>query len=178
MFSQKKINPCRPGYGASCAFCCGSHNYILSPEKIEEIFENRGLVGSLKLMTMHPEESTDQKLVRDGMQCPHIGISPSEPGIVCCLSYMDDDRPPAFKSFFSGTCKNFYCAAWSELSERQILFAAELTGDWYYYSLLINCTDILSELCSDYEKPRDVPRNIFKELKLELVKKLNEDDLI
>jgi hypothetical protein len=51
-------------------------------------------------------------------------------------------------------------------------------GDWYYYSLLINCIEILMDLCSEYDDPSRVPGSIIEELKLELVKKLNEDDLI
>ena len=51
-------------------------------------------------------------------------------------------------------------------------------GDWYYYSLLINCIEILMNLCSEYEHPSDIPVNVLEDLKLELVKKLNEDDLI
>lgn len=178
MIAQNKINPCRPGYGASCAFCCGSHNYTISPDLIEEIFETRDSEHCSGRSSRHPEESDCEKLVREGMQCPHVGFSGSEQGIVCCLAYNDNDKTPAFRSFFTGTCKNFYCVAWNELSARQILFAAELMGDWYYYSLLINCIEILMDLCSEYDDPSRVPGSIIEELKLELVKKLNEDDLI
>lgn len=178
MIAQKKVNPCRPGHGASCAFCCGSHNYKLSPESIEDIFTGRSKEFAPGLSSRHPEVSDYGKLVKEGMQCPHVGISSSEPGIVCCLSYNDNDKPPAFSSFFTGTCKNFYCVAWNELTARQILFAAELTGDWYYYSLLINCIEILMDLCSEYEEPSDVPESVLDDLKDELVKKLHEDDLI
>ena len=176
MIRQNKINPCRPGFGASCAFCCGSHNYTVPPCEIEEIFKERDSSAGLSLR--HPEESDMDKLVKEGMQCPHVGISGSEPGIVCCLSYYDDNKPPEFRSFFTGTCKNFYCTAWNDLTERQVLFAAELMRDWYYYSLLINCTEIIMELCAEYDSPGDVPEKVLDELRLELVKKLNEDDLL
>ncbi|HPS59175.1 MAG TPA: hypothetical protein PK514_13805 [Spirochaetota bacterium] len=178
MIAQNKINPCRPGHGASCAFCCGSHNYTFQPDLIEEIFEKRDSEHSVCRSSRHPEESDNQKLVKEGMQCTHVGISGSEPGIVCCLSYNDNEKPPEFRSFFKGTCKNFYCVAWNELTAKQILFAAELMGDWYYYSLLINCIEILMDLCSEYEYPSDMPGSVLEELKLELVNKLNEDDLI
>lgn len=178
MIAQKKVNPCRPGHGASCAFCCGSHNYTLRHDQIEKIFENRDSNPASKLHTRHPEESDYEKLVKDGMQCPHTGISADEPGIVCCLAYNDNDKAPAFRSFFRGTCKNFYCAAWKELTAEQILFAAGLMQDWYYYSLLINCIDILVELCADYDSPSDVDEERLDELKLELAEKLHEEDLI
>ena len=126
----------------------------------------------------HPEDSTDEKLVKEGMQCGNVGISDSDPGLVCCLTYFDDHKGSGFESFFTGTCKHFLCVAWNELTDRQVLFAAELMKDWYYYSLLINSLEILMDLCADYESPEDVPEEILAELKLELVEKLMEDDLI
>jgi len=112
------------------------------------------------------------------MQCPHIGISGSDPGIVCCLTYHDNHKGSGFESFFTGTCKTFLCTAWNELTDRQVLFAAELMKDWYYYSLLINSLEILMDLCAEYESPQDVPEEILEELKIELKEKLLEDDLI
>ena len=178
MFSlDKMINRCRPGHGASCALCCGSHNYAAAPEEIESIFIDRAL-DRTKSIHGHPEESSGKKLFNDAIQCPNVGVSSEDPGIICCLVYDCAARENAISSFFNGTCKNFFCAAWDSLTDEEVLFAAELMGDWYYYSLLINCIDVLAELCSDYEKPRDIPTDILKELKVELVKKLNEDDLI
>lgn len=112
------------------------------------------------------------------MQCPNVGILESDPGIVCCLTYHDNHEGSGFESFFNGTCKNFYCVAWNELTDRQVLFAAELMKDWYYYSLLINSLETLMDLCAEYESPSDVPDEILDELKIELVDKLMEDDLI
>lgn len=112
------------------------------------------------------------------MQCPHIGICGSDPGIVCCLTYHDNHQGSGFESFFSGTCKTFLCTAWNELTDRQVLFAAELMKDWYYYSLLINSLEILMDLCAEYESPHDVQEEILEELKIELKEKLFEDDLI
>lgn len=178
MISKIKVNPCRPGHGASCAFCCGSHNYTLQPELVEEIFTKRESNPATIYCSRHPEESDNEKLVQDGMQCPHIGISESEPGIVCCLVYTNDCKKPALKSFFDGTCKNFYCTAWNELTADQVLFAAGLMQDWYYYSLLINCNDLLVELYADYGCPSDVPALKLEEIKKELAQKLYEDDLI
>lgn len=112
------------------------------------------------------------------MQCGNVGISDSDPGIVCCLTYDDDHSNCGFESFFNGTCKNFYCVAWNELSDRQVLFAAELMQDWYYYSLLINSLEIIMDLCAGYDRPCDVPDEVLDDLKTELVKNLIEDDLI
>lgn len=126
----------------------------------------------------HPEASSEPKLVKEGMQCGNVGISGSDPGIVGCLTYMDDHKGCGFESFFTGTCKHFLCVAWNELTDRQVIFAAKLMKDWYYYSLLINSLEILMDLCAEYERPEDVPDEVLEDLKIELVQNLMEDDLI
>ncbi len=172
------INRCRPGYGASCSFCCGSHNYTVSPEQIEDIFIGRGNESNSRRKLKHPEQSSEPKLVKEGMQCGNVGITDDEPGIVCCLTYNDDHTGCGFESFFTGTCKHFLCVAWNELTDRQVLFAAELMRDWYYYSLLINSLEILMDLCAEYDRPDDIPDDVLDDIKSELVKNLLEDDLI
>jgi hypothetical protein len=134
--------------------------------------------GSAHRILRHPEDSTEEKLVKEGMQCGNVGISESDPGLVGCLTYHDNHSGSGFESFFTGTCKSFLCVAWNELTDRQVLFAAELMKDWYYYSLLINSLEILMDLCAEYESPRDVPDEILAELKIELTEKLMDDDLI
>jgi hypothetical protein len=114
----------------------------------------------------------------EGMQCPHVGIAASEPDLVCCLVYSDCDRGGGLESFFTGTCKNFRCGAWDELTDRQVLFAAGLMGDWYYYSLLINEMESLRDICAAYGSPEDVPPELLRTLKIELEEKLFEEDLI
>lgn len=175
--TENKINRCRPGFGASCSFCCGSHNYTLSPDEMEDLFINRDN-GSSRSMSLHPEDTCAEKLVKEGMQCPHVGISSSEPGIICCLTYYDDHSESVFRSFFNGTCRTFMCTAWKELTDRHVIFAAKLFRDWYYYSLLINSPDIVMELCAEYDDPREIPAETVEELKTELREKLMEDDLI
>jgi hypothetical protein len=174
---DNKINRCRPGFGASCSFCCGSHNYTLSPEKIEKMFIERDAKTDSRGFG-NPEEACGERLVRDGIQCPNVGISISEPGIVCCLTYDDDHEGCGFKSFFSGTCRSFFCAAWYDLSDRQVAFAAELMKDWYYYSLLIMSTETLAALCADYESPRNVPADVLESLKCDLPGQLQDTDLL
>jgi hypothetical protein len=124
----------------------------------------------------HPEEPCDEKLVRDGMQCANVGILRSDPDIVCCLSY-HDEHTGSGETFFKGTCKKYHCPAWSELTDRQVLFAAELMKDWYFYSLLINAIELTTDLCADYEHPDDVPSEILDELKIELTSRLEENEL-
>jgi hypothetical protein len=172
---QNRVNRCRPGYGASCALCCGSHNYALSPEEIEEVFTARGH-EPLQANLRHPEDGASEKLFQDAMQCPHVGIDPSDPGIACCLIYSMHDRGAKTGSFFDGTCKTFYCPAWNDLTDRQVLFAAGLMGDWYYYSLLINHIESVHEICARYGSPDDVPDEELQALKEELEEIFLEED--
>ena len=171
------VNPCRPGFGASCSFCCGSHNFTLSPDQIEELFVNRGLNYN-GTPEANPEHSCEKKLVKEGMQCPHIGISGSDPSLVCCLAYNDPDKGSELLSFFKGTCSHFKCVAFNYLTDREVLFAAELMKDWYYYSLLINCIETVKALYARYGSPENVPEDVLDEIKEELVQKLVEDDMI
>lgn len=175
--TNNRANPCRPGFDASCSFCCGSHNYTVSPERIEAIFISRDDESALRL-SRHPEDSCENKLVDEGMQCPYVGISKSEPSLVCCLTYFDDHKGSGFESFFKGTCKSFFCTAWNELTDRHVFFAAELMKDWYYYSLLINSPKFIVDLCAEYESPEDVPAATLAELKIKLLENIMEDDLI
>ena len=171
------VNRCRPGNGASCAFCCGSHNYAIPPERIEALFISRGSERGA-LQVKKPEEAGEKKLVGEGMQCPNVGIAAQDPGLVCCLAYNDSDRGGEFQSFFTGTCKLFLCPAWDELTDREVLFAAGLMGDWYYYSLLINDIETLRNICADYESPKEFPGEKLETLKAELTERLHGEDVI
>ena len=109
------------------------------------------------------------------MQCPYIGISHR---YLCCLVYSEDHKDKVYESFFTGTCKNFLCAAWDELTDREVLFAAELMQDWYYYSLLVNSPEIVIKLCAEYTASKDIPEDAFIELKTELRRRLLEEDMM
>lgn len=176
MFSlEKMINRCRPGHGASCALCCGSHNYAAAPEDIESIFIDRGLDRTISIHG-HPEDSSGKKLFDDAIQCPNVGMSREDPGIICCLVYDCAPHDKKISSFFNGTCKNFFCAAWDSLTDEEVLFAAELMGDWYYYSLFINDIESLKEEFSTYGTPQHVPVSRLAEIKEKLVQRLIDED--
>ncbi|PKL35773.1 MAG: hypothetical protein CVV44_19800 [Spirochaetae bacterium HGW-Spirochaetae-1] len=174
-YSNKRINPCRPGHGASCALCCGSHNYNMPQEQLEEMFYARGQKEPSRPLK-HPEEAEREKLFRDAMQCSHMGILPDEPGIMGCLIYGEQDPGHHMESFITGTCRNFYCPAWENLTDRQVLFAARLMGDWYWYSLLINHVEALLRIFSQYENPEDIPDEELESLKEELLERLYDED--
>jgi hypothetical protein len=147
----------------------------MSPEKIEGLFLDRDRKPS-HLTLKHPEESCFDKLFIDGMQCAHVGILSSNPGEVCCLVYDEEDRGNGIESFFNGTCRNFYCQAWHDLTGRQVLFAARLMGDWYYYSLLIHNIEAVHDLCAMYSRPEDVPPDELISLKNELLERMREEN--
>lgn len=160
MVRHGAINPCRPGYGASCAICCGSHNYALSRDRIENLFMERGAAGTAGRI-LHPKQVLFERVVPDAMQCPHVGMQPDEPGIVSCLIYVLPWKGKSVESFFQGTCRTFFCRGYEELTDEEIIFAAKLMRDWYYYPLLINRVDVLRELCAEYACPEDVPAEVL-----------------
>ncbi len=172
---RNRINRCQPGHGASCSLCCGSHNYTLGQDEIEELFIARGHAQA-GYPLRHQEESTKKKLFEDAMQCSHLGMDPSDPGVIRCMIYDEHDRGDAVESFFNGTCKTFYCPAWHELTDRQVLFAARLMGDWYYYSLFINHVESVLDVCARYDDPGDVPDDELCALKEELFEIFIEED--
>lgn len=167
------VNPCRPGYGASCALCCGSHNYNLGSEEIEALFIRRYAEGP-RPPYKHPYSVSSGKLYADAMQCPHVGLSPDDE--ICCIIYSEPDKKGEVLSFFNGTCRNFFCPAWDILTDREITFAARLMRDWYFYSLLINDIESLQELCSSYSSPEDIPEDAVEELKDEILEKFIAED--
>jgi hypothetical protein len=139
------------------------------------MFLNRGR-GPLKYPVVHPDQACNEKLFQDAIQCPHVGMKSSFPGHICCLIYDDHSREKKIDSFFNGTCKTFYCPAWHDLTDEQVLFAARLMHDWYYYSLLINDIEAVHEICAAYGTPDDIPPDELRSLKIELVERLLEED--
>jgi len=172
--SNDTINRCQPGYNASCSLCCGSHNYTKPKNLIEEMFSKRAedyIIGN----AVYQEEAYYPKLFEEEMQCQNLGEMPGDPGLIGCLTYCDHDLKPDTKYFFDGTCKKFLCDAWHDLTDRQVLFAAELMEDWYYYSLLIKDIELVYELCATYNSPSDVPTEELDLLKEDLLERFLEE---
>ncbi len=124
----------------------------------------------------HPEDALSEKLFSEEMQCSHVGLHTSEPGVIGCMLYDVPELEEDVGSFFTGTCKNFYCPAWHDLTDRQVLFAALLMGDWYYYSLLINDIEAVHAICAEYGRPEDVPPDALLDLKAEIEERFLEED--
>jgi len=184
MKNIRKINPCQPGFGASCSLCCGSHNYDLGVKKITAVFARRSEIIRTCLDRQGGPDKIDQepltailattgpKLQFDGIQCPYVGILDSG-GTIGCLIYEDPARINGFTAdFHASTCSHFYCAAWNRLDDDEIIFAARLMGDWFYYGLLILDIAELKRLRGMYQG-HDMPdEGSLKGIKERLFEKL------
>ena len=147
----------------------------MPPEKIGELFEERERAGPSRPV-LHPEIAHEEKLFPDELQCPNVGMQSSEPGLVCCLAYGDREVADDIASFMKSTCSKFLCPAWDELTDREVLFAARLMRDWYWYSLLINDIELLQELCAEYDRPEDVPEDEMERMRSDLLDFFREED--
>ncbi len=151
---NSNINICRPGYHASCALCCGSHNYLLDHGGLYRLFNYRKDAAHT---SCGPGDGNPDypALHRDALQCPWVGFTDDNLSLIGCLRYLDpphDDR-----DFFNYTCRNFSCRAREILTDDEVLYAARLTGDWRYYGLLINEINTLKNLKEEYSDPERVP---------------------
>jgi len=147
----------------------------MPPEKIEELFQTRE-EGRAASSLRHPEECCSEKLFHDTMQCSHVGMTSSGAEEIGCLLYDAADRGPGIESFIQGTCKNFYCQAWDYLTDREVLFAAQLMRDWYYFSLFINDIEAVQTVFAQYIHPEDVPSDELASLKSDLIARLIDED--
>ncbi|MCP4136184.1 MAG: hypothetical protein GY754_34755 [bacterium] len=186
METIKKINICQPGHNASCALCCGSHNYNDSHNSIARIFRHRtGIFNNPDNIPRENSTSTSRhtslddrlkqssspKRFDDGIQCHFVGYLNNREPAIGCLAYSNKDVfLPEQKCFFSKTCRSFSCLAREILSDIEILFAAKLMRDWFYYSLFINDINILKDTCKNYKTPENLPGNILESIKKELDK--------
>ncbi len=143
------VNICQPGHNASCALCCGSHNFNAGPDEIARLLMSRGRGEK-------PPAGGGICLFDDATRCPHIGIINEDIQTIGCLIYGHAIKGETIDAFFEYTCKNFSCRAREMLSREEILFAARLMGDWYYYSLLINEITLLQGLFRKYGLPERI----------------------
>lgn len=180
---MKKINICQPGFGASCALCCGSHNYLKDKDSLNELFKNRQNLFSKEIKNSQIFKKTENslkelnfaKLHDDAIQCHLVGFI-NEKNIGCMAynyqNYFDEN----LNSFFTNTCNKFFCFAWEKLSNDEIIFAAKLLGDWYYYTLLINSIQMLKKLYKKYKTPENISKEKLLEIKNELENLLKSED--
>ncbi|TAL31215.1 MAG: hypothetical protein EPN93_18200 [Spirochaetes bacterium] len=161
MMTRASVNICQPGYGASCALCCGSHNpasTFLADDRAREDFAALGTTGPVQPEKMH---------------CGHIGYLDRDARVIGCLVYATE-RPPESAALFESTCRHFSCRARDVLSAEEIAFAAQLMGDWVYYPLLITAIDLLRDMNRQYRTPENVPPSVTDSVKAGLRERARE----
>lgn len=196
MTAGVRVNVCRPGFGASCALCCGSHNYRASKEEIGTLFSRRSellsqynkgyliramsasrssLTGSYYYRQEEGLTLTLPALFEDCPCCPFAGYVDGDRHAGCLL--YPEDHPPElrYECFQSYRGKLFSCQAWDILSDNEVLYAARLTGDWYYYSIIIHDVETLRHLMGTWPHPADIPAKYFEDLKIRLNERVASD---
>ncbi|MBN1532003.1 MAG: hypothetical protein JXA20_05015 [Spirochaetes bacterium] len=191
---KRDIDICRPGSGASCALCCGSHNFRAEPSEIGELFRRRaGRVAEVtpefivRRIRASRSDMTGSYYFRDpdcldlpapepvdpaGVRCPFVGCIGQ--GIVGCLLYPSGrgERRDCLHSYGG---KHFTCGADESLDDDEVLFAARLTGHWYHYSVLIQLAALLRRIMGEYRHPESVPLDRRKRLFVSLEREAREN---
>jgi hypothetical protein len=191
---KRNINICRPGYGASCALCCGSHNYRVSRMEIEALFVRRArimkaysrdflirkMIAFRSCMTgsyyIDPSETlfniTMPALFHDCPRCYFAGFISREKNIGCLLGGEDDQSGLRHECFLSYRGKIFTCPAREDLADEEILYAARLNRDWFYYPILIHEPDLLRRCMGEFPVPEEVPAARREVLERELEERI------
>ncbi|MBN2161130.1 MAG: hypothetical protein JW807_17215 [Spirochaetes bacterium] len=192
-----RVNICRPGYGASCALCCGSHNYRGSGAEVGELFARRAevlagfsrsyitgrIAASRSAMTGSYYYSAEGEpfalsmpaIFEDCPRCHFVGYVDDDRHVGCIL--YPHDRPADLRHdcFQSYPGKVFTCSASEELADREILYAARLARDWFYYSLLIHAPERLRAVMKEHPDPGMIPDDELDALRRELDGRVSAD---
>ncbi|HXK66504.1 MAG TPA: hypothetical protein PK348_09570 [Spirochaetota bacterium] len=151
---------CQPGFNASCALCCGSHNYTASFHDIDALFKDRfkffsnmlaksnDIVSALKACYQELSHITLPAIHPDATQCPFVAYTDSSHTIIGCLLYPYCTNFDYRSLFMGAICKTFSCSVNTVHYADRIQTAAKRCGDWYYYSLIIHDMDLLDLLCN------------------------------
>ncbi len=178
--------------GASCALCCGSHNYRGSREDIAALFARRAervrdfsrgyilnrILSSRSDMTgsyyfRSPDldlEGAIPPLFPDLPRCEYVG---GEGGTVRCLLAGGEAERAECPLAYGG--KHWTCPARDNCAPDEIEYAARLAGDWYYYAALIHSPGELRALMARHERPDDVPADVLASLRKRLDARVRED---
>ena len=140
----------------------------------EECRGDIGLLNDRERLTLVRSKLLEKSLPRhldDAIQCPFVGYVDDGNRHIGCLIYGDGGSDPRVVHM-STICGTFSCLARETLTGEEIIFAARLTGDWYYYSLLINDIALLRNTIARFTTPEEVPGEALEEIKQELKEKL------
>jgi len=141
---------CQPGFNASCALCCGSHNYRGSYNEIDTLFRRRlqcfsnmlfcsndltailqACFQELSLITLPPHDP-------HATQCPFVAYTDTSYTTIGCLLYPYCNSFDYRSLFMGSICNTFCCRVNSPEFYDKVKSVAKLCGDWYYYSLIIH----------------------------------------
>lgn len=182
MSDNRMVNICRPGHGASCALCCGSHNVRATRGDIGELMSRRAealreysrayivreMAAGRSPMTgsyycaPRPYHITLPRLFDKGIQCPFAGFTDGE--AAGCLLYPEGGVYGSKRDCFQ--CyggKAFLCGA-GALRREEIEYAARTAGDWYYYPVLIHEPEYLRAVMAAHPEPEKISREAFAEI--------------
>jgi hypothetical protein len=169
---ELSLNICRPGFNATCSLCCGSHNYKLTPGEYDNLFKLR-TVRIRNGFYLNDNEKIGE-VVSGAMQCKYVGYTDQGSREIGCLIHEGESKmTPAEKVFFQKVCSTFYCKGRDVLSKKEILFAAEMTQDWFFYPILITEIKYLQKLVNIYGDPGKISGSDLKKIKNQLVEILN-----
>lgn len=180
---------CRPGHGASCALCCGSHNYRASAGEIDSLFRFRAgtvrqfspsyliskmsssrsaLTGSYYYPGVAGLAGPYPKIFENGLQCPFVGRSGGDGPVGCLLRDGECSLTGTYECSMSYRGRIFSCAAKDGLSLRQIDYAARLFRDWYFYSLIIFEKALLEDMMDRFPDSGGVPGEELRNVRAHL----------
>jgi hypothetical protein len=175
--SENLPNICRPGFGASCAMCCGSHNLSCSRDDLRRVLSARAgrlaaysrdylisvmrssrsaLTGSYYFPADRFAHSEPPPLFESATHCPFTGFVGDGATIGCILHPEPRARGEVADCFLSYRGKTCTCPAVETLEPHLVTFAAQLTGDWYYYGLLIHHAALLRKIAKRYGSPGEI----------------------
>ncbi len=163
---------CQPGFNASCALCCGSHNFKASLYDIDALFKQRykcfsnmvtssnDLSTTLKEIFKELSHITLPPLYPDATQCPFVAYTDTTYTTIGCLLY-PYCTPFDYRSHFMGAiCKTYNCSANTPHLHDKVIAAAKACKDWHYYSIVIHNTKLLDEVNTLYSQGKTIDFNI------------------
>ncbi len=185
------LSPCRPGHGASCALCCGSHNFAAPFEAVDALFARRrdfyrgfspdylagraqksrsAMTGSYHVPKSDPIAGEVLPMIfNDCPRCPYLAYQ-DDNGIIGCALREDSSGTIRMDCVRSYSGKQFNCGVHMALDDREVRYAAKLTRDWYYYSILIHSSPLLREIMRGHPVPEDVPPDVTDILRKKLAR--------
>jgi hypothetical protein len=184
-----EINICRPGYGASCGLCCGSHNFDCTREDLIHLMKRRasrlssfapeylrgtvrrsrsGLTGSIYFPLRNFLSDEPPPLAARSPQCPFLVTDASTNYIECMLNpeaHLDGKTVDCALSYRG---KVFLCPAREKLSVREFRYAAQFAEDWFFYSLVIQHDRMLGRMMRRWNDPGAINTLERKKIESEL----------